>query len=95
MDLRRNLQSQESESVSMGTQADTVPYMDGAKTEAETELDQEVQETESHIRRKLIEIHSRYVRIPYVLRNSGVSRSTKKLKVKKLKNSKTQGEKKP
>ena len=64
MDLRRNLQSQDSESVSMGTQADTVPYMDGAKTEAETELDQEVQETESHIRRKLIEIHSRYVRIP-------------------------------
>jgi len=59
MDLRRNLQAQESESVSLGTQAATVPYMDGAKTEAETELDQEVQETESHIRRKLIEIHSR------------------------------------
>ena len=65
MDLRRSLQAQESESVSMGTQAGTVPYMDGAKTEAETELDQEVQETESHIRRKLIEIHSRYVYVLY------------------------------
>ena len=66
MDLRRNLQAQESESVSLGTRAATVPYMDGAKTEAETELDQEVQETESHIRRKLIEIHSRYVIVMYL-----------------------------
>lgn len=36
-----------------------VPYIDGVKTEAEQELEKEVTETEAHIRRKLIEIHSR------------------------------------
>ena len=38
-----------------------MPYIDGVKTEAEKELEKEVSETEAHIKRKLIEIHSRQV----------------------------------
>ena len=53
--LRRNLQSGD------GSSPEAVPYIDGVKTEAEKELEKEVSETEAHIKRKLIEIHSRQV----------------------------------
>ena len=52
--MRRSLQSPEG-----GAAGAEVPYIDGVKTEAEQELEKEVSETEAHIKRKLIEIHSR------------------------------------